>query len=361
LPLRLARREDPRAVADDDRLDLYDYPLDGVRIAATPAPTRDAARLLVHVRADDSTRHATFSELPTFLRAGDLLVLNDTRVVAARLAARRASGGSVEVLLHPTGSTDEEADVVVALLRPSARVGAGEVLTVGGDGHLVVLDPPGAELRRVRVEGGVARMLERGELPLPPYIERESGELPLDRERYQTVFARVPGAIAAPTAGLHFTPGLFERLAAAGIGVAHLTLHVGPGTFLPVRTALLSEHAMHEELFEIPAETSRRIAATRAAGGRIVAVGTTTTRALESAAAADGTLRAGRERTHLMIRPPWRFRSIDALITNFHLPKTTLLALVGAFAGRARLLALYSEAAELGYRFYSYGDAMLLL
>lgn len=351
---------------DDDRLDLYDYPLDGVRIAATPAPTRDAARLLVHERASGSTRHATFAELPNFLHQGDLLVLNDARVVAARLAARRASGGAVEVLLHPTANTPAaggdggEPDVVLALLKPSARVGAGEVLTVG-DGRLVVLDPPGAELRRVRVEGGVERMLARGELPLPPYIPREGGELPLDRERYQTVYARVPGAIAAPTAGLHFTPELFERLAAAGIGVVHLTLHVGPGTFLPVRSPLLSGHSMHEELYEVPEATARRIAEARAAGGRIVAVGTTTTRALESSRGEDGALAAGRARTRLMIRPPWRFAAIDALVTNFHLPKTTLLALVAAFAGRERLLALYREAAALGYRFYSYGDAMLIL
>jgi S-adenosylmethionine:tRNA ribosyltransferase-isomerase len=204
-------------------------------------------------------------------------------------------------------------------------------------------------------------MLERGELPLPPYIPREGGELPLDRERYQTVYARVPGAIAAPTAGLHFTPQLFERLAAAGIGVAHLTLHVGPGTFLPVRSPLLSGHAMHEELYEIPEATGRRIAQARAAGGRIVAVGTTTTRALESSRGEDGAIAAGRARTRLMIRPPWSFAAIDALVTNFHLPKTTLLALVAAFAGRERLLALYREAAALGYRFYSYGDAMLIL
>jgi S-adenosylmethionine:tRNA ribosyltransferase-isomerase len=349
-------------VADDDRLDLYDYPLDGVRIAATPAPARDAARLLVHDRASSTIRHGTFSNLPDLLRAGDLLVVNDTRVVAARLAARRRSGGAVEVLLQPALREDGGMEeVALALLKPSARIGAGEVLTVGGDARLVVLDPPGAELRRVRVEGGVERMLEHGELPLPPYLPREGGELPLDRERYQTVYARVPGAIAAPTAGLHFTPELLERLAAAGIGVAPLTLHVGPGTFLPVRTERLSDHAMHEEVYEIPEETATRMARTRASGGRIVAVGTTTTRALESARREDGSIGAGRARTRLMIRPPWCFRAIDALITNFHLPRTTLLALVAAFAGRERLLALYREAAALGYRFYSYGDAMLIL
>jgi len=355
-------------VADEDRLDLYDYPLAGVRIAATPAPSRDAARLLVHERASGTTHHTTFFNLHEFLRAGDLLVLNDTRVVAARLTARRRSGGAVEVLLHPTGPTGPaagsaggEPDVVLALLKPSARIGEGEELTVGGDARLVVLDPPGGELRRVRVEGGVERMLQRGEMPLPPYIQREGGELPLDRERYQTVYARVPGAIAAPTAGLHFTSELLARLAAAGIGVATLTLHVGPGTFLPVRTARLSDHEMHEELFEIPLKTAQRIEQTRANGGRIVAVGTTTTRALESARRADGSIGAGPARTRLMIRPPWRFQAIDALITNFHLPKTTLLALVSAFAGRERLLALYRDAAALGYRFYSYGDAMLIL
>jgi S-adenosylmethionine:tRNA ribosyltransferase-isomerase len=370
----------PRSEAEDDRLDLYDYPLDPVRIAASPSAERDGARLLVHDRETGRTSHGIFRDLASQLRRGDLLVLNDARVVPARLRARRATGGEVEVLLHPTGgdggggdlsdSGSQGEEIVQALLRPSARLLAGEVLTLangrGDELRLVVVDPPGGELRRVRIVGGLARALELGELPLPPYIERDpkapdaAAREEQDRERYQTVFARVPGAIAAPTAGLHFTPRLLLQLAAAGVAATRITLHVGPGTFLPVRSDRLSGHAMHEELYEIPEAAAAAIAAARAEGRRVVAVGTTTTRALESAVAADGSVRPGRARTRLMIRPPHRFRAIDGLVTNFHLPRTTLLALVAAFTGRERLLALYSEAAALGYRFYSYGDAMLL-
>ena len=367
----------PRSEAEDDRLDHYDYPLDPVRIATTPSAERDGARLLVHDRETGRTTHGIFRDLSSHLRRGDLLVLNDARVVPARLRARRATGGEVEVLLHPTGGDGGSGDpsshgdeIVPALLRPSARLPAGEMLTLTdgrGDGlRLIVVDPPDSELRRVRIVGGLARALELGELPLPPYIERDpsapdaAAREELDRERYQTVFARVPGAIAAPTAGLHFTPRLLEQLTAAGVAATRITLHVGPGTFLPVRSDRLSGHAMHEELYEIPEVAAAAIAAARSEGRRVVAVGTTTTRALEAAVAADGSVRPGRARTRLMIRPPHRFRAIDGLITNFHLPRTTLLALVAAFTGRERLLALYSEAAALGYRFYSYGDAMLL-
>jgi S-adenosylmethionine:tRNA ribosyltransferase-isomerase len=350
---------------DPDRLALYDYPLDGVRIAATPTPERDASRLLVHELAAARTTHGSFRDLPEHLEPGDLLVLNDTKVVPARLAARRRSGARIEVLLHPTGAADDgDADVVPALLKPSARVKAGESLAIEGGGRLVVLDPPGGELRRVRLEEGLDAALRAGHVPLPPYLPRAAeggGELALDRERYQTIYASRPGAVAAPTAGLHFTPRLLELLATRGIELARITLHVGPGTFLPVRTERLSEHSMHEEVFEIGAEAADAIARTRARRSRVVAVGTTTTRALESAAGADGAVAAGRGRTRLMIRPPHSFRAIDGLITNFHLPRSTLLALVCALAGRERLLGLYREAVERGYRFYSYGDAMLLL
>jgi len=350
--------------SEADRLALYDYPLDGVRIAATPSVVRDASRLLVHRRREDATAHATFRDLPELLAPGDLVVLNDTRVLPARLLTRRRTGARIEVLLHPTASDEKEE--LLALLRPSARVAAGEELSIEGAGEpattLVVLDPPGAELRRVRIAGGLEAALRAGRMPLPPYLPRDdpTRELPLDRERYQTVFARAPGAIAAPTAGLHFTPELLGRLEGRGVRIASITLHVGPATFLPVRTERLSEHAMHEELFEIGPGAARAHAAARGRGGRVVAVGTTTVRALESAALAGGVVPM-RTRTRLMIRPPFEFRAIDALITNFHLPRTTLLALVSAFAGRERVLALYREAAALGYRFYSYGDAMLFL
>lgn len=341
---------------DDDRLALYDYSLAGVRIARHPVQPRDAARLLVAARTGGEVRHATFRDLPEQLAPGDLLVVNEARVLPVRLEAARPSGGRVEVVLHPTGSDDGAS--VLALLRPSARIAAGERLAVAGGPHLVVVDPPGGELRRVVIEGGLEAALAAGRLALPPYLER-AGE-PRDDHDYQTHFAATPGAIAAPTAGLHFTPELCERLAARGIAIARLVLHVGPGTFLPVRSERLRDHAMHEELYEIPPATAAAIAGAKARGARVIAVGTTTTRALESAAA-DGTLAAGRARTRLMIRPPHAFRVLDGLITNFHLPRTTLLALVAAFTGRERVLALYREAAQAGYRFYSYGDAMLLL
>ena len=342
---------------DDDLLALYDYPLAGVRIATTPCEPRDAARLLVAEGDARPPRHHRFRELPHLLAPGDLLVVNDTRVLPVRLRAARASGGKVELLLHPTGLDGGEA--VLALLQPSARIKAGEWLSVAGGPRVQVIDPPGGELRRVRIEGGLAAALAVGTLPLPPYLGRD-GELPNDRSDYQTLFASAPGAIAAPTAGLHFTPAVCERLAARAIELQRITLHVGPGTFLPVRAERLRDHAMHEELYEVSQALVDAVAATRARGGRVIAVGTTTTRALESAASA-GTLVAGRARTRLMIRPPFAFRVLDGLLTNFHLPKTTLLALVAAFAGRERMLALYREAAAEGYRFYSYGDAMLLL
>ncbi|MBL8840198.1 MAG: tRNA preQ1(34) S-adenosylmethionine ribosyltransferase-isomerase QueA [Planctomycetes bacterium] len=338
-------------------LALYDYPLEGVRIATAPAEPRDAARLLVADRTAGAARHHCFRELPELLAPGDLLVVNDTRVLPVRLFATRQSGGEVELLLHPTGL--DSGDAVLALLKPSARLKAGEWLAVRGGPRVQLLDPPGSELRRVAIEGGLAAALAVGTLPLPPYLGRPEATAS-DQADYQTLFASAPGAIAAPTAGLHFTPAVCERLAARGIELARVTLHVGPGTFLPVRAERLRDHAMHEELYEVSEALVAAIAAARARGGRVIAVGTTTTRALESAASS-GTLVAGRARTRLMIRPPFAFRVLDGLVTNFHLPKTTLLALVAAFTGRERMLALYREAAAAGYRFYSYGDAMLLL
>ena len=348
------------APAEDDEVALYDYPAAGVRIASVPVAPRDAARLLVAARHQGAPRHQRIRDLPELLLPGDLLVVNDTRVLPVRLVARRASGGAVELLLHPTGRDDDAA--ILALLQPSARLREGEILTIVGGPRVTLLDPPGPELRRVAIEGGLAAALPHGALPLPPYLPREQGAQERDRVDYQTVFAAAPGAIAAPTAGLHFTPELLDRLAARGVGLVRITLHVGPGTFLPVRADLLSRHAMHEELYEITPAAVAAIAQTKAAGGRVIAVGTTTTRALEAAAQAGaGTLGAGRARTRLMIRPPFRFAVLDGLLTNFHLPRSTLLALVAAFSSRERLLELYREAIAVGYRFYSYGDAMLLL
>jgi len=349
----------------------FDYELPAERIAQEPAAERDRARLLVHERAPDRTDHRQVRDLPELLRPGDLLVVNDTRVLRARLFARRASGGRVELFfLEPTPRAP---DVWRAQAHPARRLRVGETLGLEGleararlverelqeDGtpamewHVRLETPAGAALEPLAV-------LERvGHVPLPPYVER--ADEPRDAERYQTVYARVPGAVAAPTAGLHFTPELFARLAAAGVERAALTLHVGPGTFQPVKATRVEDHRMHSERFVLPQETVDAVARTRARGGRVVAVGTTAVRVLESCAAEDGALAPGAGSTALFLVPGARFRVVDALLTNFHLPRSTLLMLVAAFAGRERVLALYREALERGYRFYSYGDAMLLV
>lgn len=340
------------------RLEDLDYELPEGLIAQEPTAERTAAGLLVLDRAAATLRHARIADLPDLLRRGDLLVLNDTRVIPARVRGRRPTGGRLELLLvRPVGAATDEWEVLV---RGGPRIGervhfaegAGEWAADLGDGrwHLrLALDEP--------LTAWLARV---GEVPLPPYIRRLGGPRLADVERYQTTFARQPGAVAAPTAGLHFTPGLFQALAAAGVGIATLTLHVGPGTFLPIRSGDLEQHVMLSERYDVPAATVAAIAATRAAGGRVLAVGTTTVRTLESATAT-GALQAGSGEADLFIRPGHRFRSIDALLTNFHLPRTSLLALVAAFAGWERVREAYAEAVRRSYRFYSFGDAMLIL
>jgi S-adenosylmethionine:tRNA ribosyltransferase-isomerase len=344
------------------RTDDFDYQLPLELIAQEPPPSREDARLLALDRASGALDHRGIAELPELLRPGDLLVVNDTRVIPARLFARRATGGRVEVfLLSPAAA----AGTWTALARAGGSLRPGEDLEVEGASdavRLVERTGPGTWLVRAR-DGDLAALMERvGRMPLPPYIRRAADDArdALDRERYQTVFARAPGAVAAPTAGLHLTRELFERLAARGVGRATVTLHVGLGTFKPIETDTVEAHAMHEERYEVPAETAAAIARTRAAGGRIVAVGTTSVRTLESAAGPDGVPAAGPGATSLFIAPGYRFRVVDALLTNFHLPRSTLLVLVSAFAGRERVLAAYREAAARRYRFYSYGDAMLI-
>lgn len=363
------------------KLDDFDYTLPPERIAAAPAAERDGARLLVHEIGAGRTQHLFVRDLPGVLAAGDLLVFNDTRVRAARLMARRpegpdGGGGRVECLL--VERLDSRACLWRAMVRPAGRLRAGERLSLerggpglralerlaGPDGRpgpewtLAVEAPPDWE--RSRVE---AHLEAAGELPLPPYIARPGGPVPADRERYQTVFARETGAVAAPTAGLHFTPELLERLARGGVDRAFVTLHVGPGTFRPVTAEDPREHRMDSESFHLSPETADTWRRTRSKGGRVVAVGTTVVRTLESALAPGepADLRPGPGSTALYVLPGHRFRAVDALLTNFHLPKSTLLMLVSAFAGRERVLALYAEAVAEGYRFYSYGDAMLLL
>jgi S-adenosylmethionine:tRNA ribosyltransferase-isomerase len=338
------------------RLADLEYSLPESLIAQGPAPERSDARLLVLERGKAGYVHARVADLPSVLRPGDLVVLNDTRVMAARVHGRRPSGGRVEVLFVRPRGHEEIWDVLV---RGAPRVGE-RVRFADGEGEWVA--PLGGGRWEIRMHLGeaVGAWLERaGEVPLPPYIRRPRGPTAADRERYQTVFARIPGAVAAPTAGLHFTPQLLERLRIVGIESATLTLHVGPGTFLPARGDDVDAWVMEPERYVLPEETAGRIAAVRARGGRVVAVGTTTVRTLESVAL-NGGMHGSTGEAGLFIRPGHRFLVVDALLTNFHLPRSSLLALVMALAGRDRVLTAYAEAVRLRYRFYSFGDAMLI-
>jgi S-adenosylmethionine:tRNA ribosyltransferase-isomerase len=344
----------------------YDYDLPRELIAQEPLADRAASRLLVLQRRTGRIEHRTFRDLPERLAPGDLLVLNRSRVLPARLLARRPGGGSAEILLVRRRGRD----LWTAMVRPGRRLRPGLTLDVA-PGFQVRIEPPDAggapprdagPLRLVRLlaaDGDTDAALERhGHVPLPPYIRRP--DRPADRERYQTVYASAPGSVAAPTAGLHFTEELLARLAARGVHRGELVLHVGPGTFRPVAAADVRDHRVDPETYELPEATAAAVTAAASEGRRVVAVGTTTTRALE-AAAARGALRAHRDETDLVLLPGRRFRVVDALLTNFHLPRSSLLLLVCAFAGREAVLAAYAEAARERYRFYSYGDAMLIL
>jgi S-adenosylmethionine:tRNA ribosyltransferase-isomerase len=348
------------------RLAELDYDLPPERIAQEPSARREDARLLVLDRATGARAHRTIADLPDLLAPGDLLVVNDTRVRPARLRARRATGGAVEILLlEPAPARGSES--WLALVAANRPLRAGETLALGGGEGVRLLErtPDGPWVVEAAGCSVLDLMARHGEMPLPPYIRREDADprSALDRERYQTVFAREEGAVAAPTAGLHLTEPLLAAVRARGIGTASVTLHVGPGTFLPVTAERLADHRMHPEPYAVSATTADAVARTRAAGGRVVAVGTTTVRTLEAAALAspDGLPRAGAGTTDLFVLPGFRFRAVDALLTNFHLPRSTLLALVAAFAGLDTVLAAYREAVARGYRFFSYGDAMLLL
>ncbi|MBF0212605.1 MAG: tRNA preQ1(34) S-adenosylmethionine ribosyltransferase-isomerase QueA [Magnetococcales bacterium] len=356
---------DPRHVSVDAaaaasvgwRLSDFDYPLPRERIAQRPVTPRDASRLLVS-RSEGIT-DGVFTDLTDWLRPGDLLVLNDVRVIPARLQGVKPTGGKVELLL--SRPLDEREGLWETLIGGNRPVRVGMELSLG-EGFSARVEGREAERFFVRLSSrseGIAEALERhGALPLPPYIVDSDPEE--NRERYQTVFARHPGAVAAPTAGLHFTPELLARLAERGVGTAMGTLHVGLGTFQPVRHEALSEHVMHREYFTLPPETARSVNETRSAGGRVVAVGTTVARMLESAAQESGRVEAIGGETGLFILPGYRFRVVDLLITNFHLPKSTLLMLVAAFTGKRRQERDYLHAVSSGYRFYSYGDANLL-
>ncbi len=341
------------------RLEDLDYDLPPELIAQRPLARREDARLLVLERATGALHDSRVADLARWLRPGDALALNETRVRRARLDVRRASGGRIELLVvrpEPDG-------LWRVLAKPAKKAPPGAVLS-SEDGCLalevVELGPEGERVVRV-VAGDLERALEaHGRVPLPPYIHRPPE--PEDRERYQTVFARVDGAVAAPTAGLHFSVALLEALEAAGVRRVPLVLHVGPGTFRPITAADPRQHRMDEEWFEVSAEAAASLVEARARGGRIVAVGTTAVRALESACDANGgALAAARGWTRKFILPPYEFHGVDALLTNFHLPRTTLLLLVAALAGEELLRRAYAHAVAERYRFYSYGDAMLVV
>ncbi len=339
-----------------ERKDFH-FDLPPEQIAQTPLPERSASRLLLLDGASGAVRHLMFRELVTQLQSGDLLVFNDTRVLPARLFGRKDSGGDVEVLIERLLADGE----VIAQVRASKRPRPGrELLFDDGRVRVCVLREEDGFLRLKFPEGcDIEALLERiGHVPLPPYIRREDADA--DRERYQTVYARRPGAVAAPTAGLHFTPELLAELTAAGVEQTFVTLHVGAGTFQPMRVERVEEHRMHSERLEVGQEAAAAIAAARERGGRVIAVGTTVVRALESAASHGGQVQPAVMETDAFIYPGYSFRVVDAMITNFHLPESTLLMLVAAFAGRERVLAAYAAAVTAGYRFFSYGDAMLV-
>ncbi|MCU0896727.1 MAG: tRNA preQ1(34) S-adenosylmethionine ribosyltransferase-isomerase QueA [Burkholderiales bacterium] len=331
----------------------FDYELPPELVAQHPLPTRSASRLM-RVSGDTVTHHL-FADLPQFVRPGDVLVFNDTKVVRARLRGTRDSGGKVEALIERVIDDDE----ALAQLRASNTLRPGTWLRFEGGVEAAVIGREG-DLFHLRFEGApsVFEIMERhGEVPLPPYIEHAPDAE--DVERYQTVYARSPGAVAAPTAGLHFDAPLLDTLAASGVELAYVTLHVGAGTFQPVRVTNIAEHRMHTEWYDIPAATAAAIRRVQAAGRSVIAVGTTSLRALESAAR-QGYVAAGCGETDLFITPGYRFRAVDRLITNFHLPKSTLLMLVSAFAGMAPIREAYRQAVAERYRFFSYGDAMLI-
>ena len=338
----------------------FDYELPPSAIAQEPGAERDASRLMVLPRDGSAVRHHVFRDLPELLAPGDLVVVNRSRVIPARLLGRRASGGEAEVLLlRDRGEGRFEAMVRPGRhLRPGQRVAVDDDLTVVVESEALATDGR-RQVRLLSKRRDIAAGLERcGHTPLPPYIRRP--DRPDDRERYQTVYAREPGSIAAPTAGLHFTPSVLTRLRERGIEMAEVVLHVGPGTFRPVTALRVEDHVVEPEPFSVPQETAQAVAAARVRGGRVVAVGTTTVRVLETVARADGGIEARDGEAGLVIVPGFAFRVVDALVTNFHLPRSSLLLLVAAFAGRERVLGAYAQALAEGYRFYSYGDAMLI-
>jgi S-adenosylmethionine:tRNA ribosyltransferase-isomerase len=345
----------------------FDFDLPDGQIAQHPAPERDGARLYLLPRAGGAARHAAVRDLPSLLPEGALLIVNDTRVVPARVRGRKASGGRVELLLLERLAREGDGETWRCLGGASKPIRPGQSIALDG-ARAEVLATSGREVEaRIAVDGGgeVAAWLERaGEVPLPPYIAREGAPPAEDRARYQTVYARAPGSAAAPTAGLHLSARVLAELEARGVQRAAVTLHVGLGTFAPLAggadAELESIDGLHAERFRVPDETARAFARARAERRPVIAVGTTVVRTLESALDGGGALSPGEGSTRLFIRPGHRFRAVDGMLTNFHLPRSSLLVLVSAFAGRERVLAAYADAVRCGYRFFSFGDAMLI-
>ncbi|MGH7530409.1 MAG: tRNA preQ1(34) S-adenosylmethionine ribosyltransferase-isomerase QueA [Gemmatimonadales bacterium] len=340
------------------RLSDFDYDLPSSQIAQHPLADRAASRLLILERASGAIRHARFPDLAGLIPAGDVVVLNTSRVIPARLHGKRETGKVAELLL-----VRELADGTwLAMGHPGGKLKPGRRLTFGDDSVVEIVEMLGGGLRRVRFVGALdarATLATYGQVPLPPYIRRQPEAA--DRERYQTVYADREGSVAAPTAGLHFTTALLAELRARGVLLAALALHVGPGTFKPVESEEIAAHHMHPEPYTIPDEAAALVHRTRAAGAHVWAVGTTAVRALESAAEPGGAVRPGSGETSLFIYPPFEFRMVDRLLTNFHLPRSTLLMLVCAFGGYEAVMRAYREAVREGYRFYSYGDAMVIV
>jgi S-adenosylmethionine:tRNA ribosyltransferase-isomerase len=355
------------------RTDLFDFDLPEHRIALRPVKPRDAARLLiVRPRAQPLYEDRLIRDLPEFLQRGDIVVVNDTKVMAARLHGRRIGRGDREPSIEATLVKRLDGSHWNALVRPAKRLVPGDVVRFGAEGRVCFLEQLDATVE-AKAEGGEVTLAfafhgpvldqalaERGDMPLPPYIACRRAADEGDRSDYQTMFAREEGSVAAPTAGLHFTPALVEALRERGVGLERVTLHVGPGTFLPVKSEDTFGHHMQAEWGSVSAATAAALNAARGAGGRIVAVGSTALRLVESAAAGDGTLSAFSGETALFITPGYRFRAVDGMLTNFHLPRSTLFMLVCALCGLDTMQRAYAHAIDAGYRFYSYGDACLL-
>lgn len=349
-------------IPDGSRVADYDYELPGHRIARYPAERRDESRLLVVPRGEGAFRHLRFREVVDLVEPGDVVVVNESKVLPARLLGRKPTGAQAEVLLLRPATGCDDPKIWEALVRPGGKLKPGRTVDIADDLRVDIVDsaPGGGRLVRLVCPGSVEDALDRhGVMPLPPYIDRDAEAL--DRERYQTVYARVPGSVAAPTAGLHFTPEVLAALEARGVIRAAVTLHVGIGTFRPVEVEDPADHELHYEGYEVSEGAAEAVNAARRAGGRVWAVGTTAVRTLEAVADDQGVIHAGAGSTDLFIRPPYRFKAVDCLLTNFHLPRSTLLMLVAALGGYHQVMAAYHEAVAGAYRFYSYGDAMAVV